>query len=130
MGALHELFEHTTEAIFGIDENRNIRFWNKSCEELMKLSPRQAIGKCCADLLCAKDLHGNSICATECPIDKVSNTQVFDDHFTMVLENGENKPMPVTVGSYYINKSNQKNNDGIKVFHSIRPVFRPERLLD
>jgi len=123
MGALHELFEHVTEAIFGIDENRNIRFWNKNCENLLGLSHQQAIGKSCAELLCGKDLQGNSICTTECPIAKVSNVQACDSDFSLVLDSGDNNPVIVTVGSYYINKSYQKNNDGIQAFHSVRPVI-------
>ena len=122
MGALHELFEHTSEAVFGIDENRNIRFWNKRCEKLLGLPHQQAIGKSCSELLCGKDLLGNSLCTTECPIAKAPNVQVCDSDFNLVLNSGDNKPLIVTVGSYYINKSYQKNNDGMQVFHSVRPV--------
>ena len=123
MGALHELFEHTLEAVFGIDENRNIRFWNKSCENILGLSHQQAIGKSCSELLCGKDLQGNSICTTECPIAKGSNVQACDSDFSLVLDSDDNKPIIVTVGSYYINKLYQKNNDDIQVFHSVRPVI-------
>jgi len=127
VGALHELFDHSTEAIFGIDKDRNIRFWNKSCENLMRLSHQQAIGKSCAELLCCKDLLGNNICTAECPIVKVSNVQVFDSRFSLALDSGDNKPVVVTVGSYYIDKSYQKNNDDIQVFHTLRPVIRNKR---
>lgn len=127
MGALHELFEHSTEAIFGIDENRKIRFWNKSCENLLGLSHQQAIGESCTKLICGKDLRGNRICNTECPIAKISNVQIFDSQFNLVLDDSNHKPVEVTVGSYYINKSCQKNNDNIQVFHSIRPVIRQKR---
>ena len=123
MGALHELFEHTSDAIFGIDENRNIRFWNKGCENLLGLSHQQAIGKSCAELLCCKNLQGNNICTKECPIDRVCNVQASDSDFSLVLDGGENKSVSVTVGSYYINQSSQKNNDHIHVFHSMRPVI-------
>lgn len=122
MGALFELFEHTSEAVFGIDDNRNIRFWNKSCESLLGLSHQQAIGKSCAELLCGKDLQGHNICTTECPIAKVHNVQACDSSFRIALENGDNKPINVTVGSYYINNSYQKNNDGIKAFHSMKAI--------
>jgi PAS domain-containing protein len=122
MGALHELFKRTSDAVFGIDENRNIRFWNKSCENLLGLSHQQVIGKSCAKLLRCKDLDGNSICTTECPFVKASNAHVCDSDISLVLDSGDNKPITVTVGSYYINKSCQKNNDYIHVFHSLRPV--------
>ena len=127
MGAVHELFEYISEAVFGIDENRNIRFWNKHCENLMGLSQQQAIGKSCAELLCGKDLQGNSICVTECPIAKVPNIHVCDSDFNLVLNSGYNKPIIVTVGSYHINKIFQKNNDGVQVFHTMRPVINKPR---
>ncbi len=127
MGALHELFEHTPEAIFGIDENRKIRFWNKSCENLLKVSHQQAIGKSCAELFCGKDSQGSGICSIECPIINASNVRVFDGHFSLVLHDSDNRPIEVTVGSYYINKSSRKNNDDIQAFHSLRPVFKHKR---
>jgi len=124
MSAIKELFAHTTDAIFGIDENRNIRFWNKSCENLLGLSHQQAIGKPCAELLCSKDLQGNNICETECPITKTSNIQTPDCEFNLVLKNRENQPIEVNIGSYYISKSYQKNNNDIQVFHTIQPANR------
>jgi len=131
MSALKELFAHTTDAIFGIDENRNIRFWNKSCENLLGLSHQQAIGRSCADLLCGRDLQGNKICETECPIAKASNAQAPyvqtpNSEFDLVLKNRESKPIEVNVESYYIGKPYQKNNNYIQVFHSIRPANRDQ----
>jgi len=120
MSALHELFEHTTDAIFGIDKNRNIRFWNKSCENLMGLSHQKAIGKSCAELLCGKDLQGNSICSAECPIAKVTSVQPPNSRFDLVLTRGDSKSVAVNVGSYYISKPYQKNNHDVQVFHSMR----------
>jgi len=122
MSALNELFEHASEAVFGIDENRNIRFWNKSCENLLGLSQKQAIGKTCGELLCGKDLQGNNICSTGCPIANAPNVHVCDSKFSLVLDSGDNKPMLVAIGSYNINKSFQRNNDDIQVFHSLRPI--------
>ena len=127
MGALHELFEHASEAIFGIDENRNIRFWNKSCENLLGLPHQQAIGKTCAELLCGKNLQGHNICTSECPIVKAPNAQIFDSHFSMLLDKEGDKPLAVTVGSYFIDKTYRKNNDDIQVFHSLKPVVRQKR---
>lgn len=128
MGALHELFERSTEAIFGIDEDRKIRFWNKSCENLLGLSHQQAIGESCSKLICSKDLQGNRICnRNKCPIDTFTNAQAFASQFSLVLDDGDQKPMEVTVGSYYINKPWQKNNDNIQVFHSIQPVIKSRK---
>lgn len=122
MSALHELFEHTSDAIFGIDENRNIRFWNKSCEGLMGLTHQQAIGKPCADLLNCKDIQGNDICTNECPIAKAANVLASNSDYELVLKSAGNKSVLVNVGSYFISKLYQKNNNDIQVFHSMRQI--------
>ena len=122
MSALHELFEHTTDAIFGIDKNRNIRFWNKSCENLLGLPHQKAIGKSCAELLCGKDLQGNNICNDNCPIVKISNVHAPNCGFDLLVKRGDSKSVVVNVGSYYISKPYQQNNNDIQVFHSIRPI--------
>lgn len=125
MGALHELFERSSGAIFGIDEDRKIRFWNKGCESLLGISRQQAIGESCNKLICSRDLQGNRICnRNKCPIDTFANTKAFNSQFSLVLDDSDHKPMEVTIGSYYINKPWQKNNDDIQVFHNIEPVAR------
>ena len=122
MSTLHELFENTVDAVFGIDENRHVRFWNKSCENLLGFSPQQAIGRPCAELLCGEDLQGNKICGIECPIAKFSDVQAPNCDFDLVLKSGDSKPIMVNIGSYYASKSDQNINNDVHVFHSMRPV--------
>lgn len=119
MSKLHNCFEYTTDAVFGIDKNKNIRFWNKGCENLIGLSSQQAIGRSCADLFCGEDLQGNKICGTECPIVEFFNAESPNSNFDLVLEPNAGSPIVVNVGSYY-NFKTDKNE--VKVYHSMRLV--------
>jgi len=122
MSALCDLFEHTVDAVFGIDENRDVRFWNKACEDLLGFSSQQAIGQPCAELLCGEDLLGNKMCGIKCPIAQSSDIQTPNDDFDLVLKPEESKPVMVNIGSYYVSQSEQKNSQDVQVFHSMRPV--------
>jgi len=122
LSALHSFFEHTSDAVFGIDKNRRIRFWNKSCEDLLGVSRQQAIGRPCAELLCGEDLHGNKVCGAGCPIANFFDAQAPNSDFDLVLQPRKINPIVVNVGSYYIPESDQKDDDDTHVFHSMRAV--------
>lgn len=122
MSALYGMFEHTADAVFGIDKNRDVRFWNKACEDLLGLSSQQAIGQPCAKLLCGEDLRGNKMCGTGCPIAQSADIQTPNSDFDLVLKSEKSKPVMVNIGSYYVSQSEQKNSQEVQVFHSMRPV--------
>ncbi|MCW8855401.1 MAG: LuxR C-terminal-related transcriptional regulator [Gammaproteobacteria bacterium] len=122
MSALHELFKHTADAVFGIDGNRHVRFWNKGCEKLLGFSSQRAIGRSCAELLCGEDLQGNKVCGPQCSIAEFFDVQTPNSNFDLVLKPESSTPVIVNVGSYYTGKSDQKNNNDVCVFHSMRQV--------
>lgn len=122
MSKLHNFFEHTTDAVFGIDKNKNVRFWNKGCENLLGVSSQKAIGQPCSEVLCGKDLQGNEICGPECTIAEFFDVKNPNTNFDLLIEPDESAPIVVNVGSYYAIKSDQKNNNDVEVFHSMRQV--------
>ena len=120
MSALYNLFEHTTDAIFGIDKNQHIRFWNKNCEQLLGFTAQQAIGKPCAELLCVYDLQGNQYSTDNCPISKPGDQTL--SHQDLIIKQSDKIPIMVNIGSYYLKESEYENNRGIQVFYSIRKI--------
>jgi len=120
MAMLHELFEHTTDAVFGIDEQRKVRFWNRGCEDLLGVSRQQALGRPCAELLCGEDLQGNTVCGADCPIAKFFDHEVPNEDFDLVLKSAGGRPVVVNVGSYYTSDANPETRENVVVFHSMR----------
>lgn len=116
----HEMFENTTDAVFGIDKNRHVRFWNKGCESLLGISRQQALGRPCAELICGEDYQGNKVCGVDCPIAKFFDHEVPNCDFDLVLKTSEDKPFIVNIGSYYTNGSGSKTKGNVVVFHSMR----------
>lgn len=122
MSTLCEMFEHTADAVFGIDAKRRVRFWNKSCEELLGVTAQQAIGRPCAELLCGEDLQGNRVCGVDCPIAKFFDQTTPNCDFDLVLQSAQERPVIVNVGSYYTDGSVGKDGRDVVVFHSMRKV--------
>ncbi len=116
----YEIFEHTTDAVFGIDKNQQVQFWNKGCETMLGVSRQQALGRPCAEVVCGEDFQGNKVCGVDCPIAKFFDHKVPNCDFDLVLKSTEGKPFIVNVGSYYTNDSSLKTKDNVVVFHSMR----------
>jgi len=70
MNALHDIFEQSTDAVFGIDVAGRIRFANSMFEQLLGYTPEQLCDTPCAEVLCGTDIQGHAFCGKHCPIPK------------------------------------------------------------
>ncbi len=122
MSALEEVFECTTDAVFGTDKHMRVRFWNKFCEELFDINKDSAIGKKCSELICGKDLLGNDFCGTECKIIKHHDRCSPNYNWDLVVKRNGGENVVVNVGSYYTGSLKDNNDTDIRVFHSMRTI--------
>jgi PAS domain S-box-containing protein len=128
MNALHELFEQSTDAVFGIDATRTVRFTNSVLERLLGYSREQMCGAPCAALLCGTDIHGEAFCGKHCPIPKsvVGRPPVSD--FDLVVKRADGDSVLVNIGAFYTPQELREQTAQVDVFFSLRPV-NPQRLL-
>lgn len=57
------------DAVYFVDAQRSITFFNQGAEDLTGHSEAEVLGRCCGPALFAHvDEHGNTLCETECPI--------------------------------------------------------------
>jgi len=65
-----QLAENMFDALYIVDTDRTIRYWNLAAELLTGFSAEDITGSCCADnILCHIDKHGTNLCKTGCPIE-------------------------------------------------------------
>lgn len=121
MSKLEDIFEHTTDAVFGTDKHMRIRYWNSYCEKLFDIERDQALGKTCHELICGRDLLGNSFCSTECKIAKHHDKCSPNRNWDLVIKNSDGEQTLVNVGSYY-NDACDEDNTCIRVLHCMRPI--------
>lgn len=64
-----DILDQITDAVYYVDANRRILFWNKACEIITGFKKDEVIGLCCSDnILRHIDFEGNELCLTKCPL--------------------------------------------------------------
>lgn len=116
-----ELFKQTTDAVFGIDKTRRIRFWNHSCERLLNRRAEEVLGYRCAEILCGVGLSGEAVCGDDCPMAEPHGRHVVRD-FDMLVEQKRGVTCMVSVGAHYVPKILQDSTNTITTFFALRHV--------
>lgn len=128
MNTLGEVFAQSSDAVFGIDAAGRIRYTNGKFERLMGYSCKQLCGTWCAEVLCGKDMHGQSFCGPHCPIPKTVVDQTSVSDFDLVVNCAKGDQVLVNIGASYISKEQREQAGRVNVFFSMREV-NPQRLL-
>jgi DNA-binding CsgD family transcriptional regulator len=126
--ALHEIFEQSTDAVFGIDTTGTVRFANSSFETLLGYGARQIRGSGCATVLCGTDMHGQPFCGKDCPIPKTVVDRPSINDFDLVVKRADGSSVLVNIGACYTPKRLRDEAGQVDVFFSLRQVT-PQRLL-
>lgn len=69
LGFYKELLDGLDEAIYFVDQNRRVLYWNKAAEALTGIAAADIIGtRCCDDRLQHVSTGGESLCHGDCPL--------------------------------------------------------------
>ena len=123
MNKTYELFEHGTDAVFGTNADGHIRYLNRTCEKLLRISLSDMKGRKCADLLCGHDLQGNKVCGDHCTIPKTigdKNQAVRD--YDLMVKRADGDSILVNIGINYIPANCRGKDDDITAFFSLRRI--------
>jgi PAS domain S-box-containing protein len=128
MGILDEVFDKSTDAVFGVDRDGRVLFTNSTFERLLGYSHNQLFGTRCADVLCGTDLQGKSFCCSRCPIPKISTGQSSITDFDLIIKHADGHDVLVNIGISYIQPQLEVDTPHMKVLFSLRQVY-PQRML-
>jgi len=125
---LHEIFEQSTDAVFGIDTTGRVRFANRTFETLLGYCAEQIHGTGCATVLCGTDIHGQPFCGKDCPIPKTVADHLAINDFDLVVKRADGDSVLVNIGACYTPKELREEAGRVDVFFSLRQI-NPQRLL-
>ena len=128
MSTLGEVFEQSTDAVFGIDTGGRIRFANRTFERLLGYSRKQLRGTQCAEVLCGTDIHRRPFCGPHCPIPKTVVDDPTINDFDIVVKRNDGDSLLVNIGASYTPRQLREKAGQVDVFFSMRRV-NPRRLL-
>ncbi len=123
MNTPQELFEHGTDAVFGVNSNGHIQYLNKNCEKLLGTTLHEVKGRKCASLLCGHDVQGNKFCDTHCPIPKtIDNKNQVARDFDLMVKQADGDTILVNIGIQNVPANWRVKGNDISVFLSLRRI--------
>ncbi len=121
------LLDDLYDAVYFVDPNRNILYWNHAAEALTGYAAAEVVGKRCSDdVLCHVDESGRSLCHNECPL---SRSMLFGvrSKADAYLRHRDGHRVPVSVRVVPILDENNVAVGAIEVFSDIARRKQLER---
>jgi DNA-binding CsgD family transcriptional regulator len=125
---MDNVFQQSTDAVFGINTAGVIQFSNHSFQKLMGYTVGQLRGSRCADVLCGTNLCGQEFCGPHCPIPKTVTGQPAISDFDLVVRRADGDSVLVNIGVSYISPERREHHNQVDVFFSMRQVH-PRRMI-
>ena len=102
-GFYKHLIDNLYDAVYFVDRERRITYWNKAAEQLTGYSADQVVGHCCADnLLVHTDCDGKQLCRDHCPLSlSLENGCAREAEVYLRHQRGHRLPVSVRVTPIY-----------------------------
>jgi len=113
------LLDELYDAVYFVDLDRRILYWNRAAEALTGYSASDVVGKRCSDdILCHVDESGHSLCLDECPLSR-SMRDGSRREADVYLKHRNGHRVPVSVRSVPILDEKNRVLGAVEVFVNI-----------
>lgn len=117
------VMDNLYDALYLVDNNRKITYWNKAAEPITGFKSSEVIGKCCGDnILNHVDHEGKQLCYDSCPLSETINdgqprtTEVF-------LSHKKGHRLPVLIKATPLRDKSDRIIGGIELFSDISKEY-------
>lgn len=125
---LSAVFEHTSDGIVVVDEDRRVVTFNTAMERLTGYSASAVVGRRCHERYQCHDETGHAICMTACPLQRVMNGDEQIPYFETRFSTREGGLRDVAVSySVVSSPSDPANRYGISIARDISHLKEVER---
>lgn len=101
-GRVHAIFDDSEHAVFGVDAQGHIGYWNQQCEQLFKLPQNTSIkGKHSSDFLCGGDQQCEQDKCGDCAVNRHIQTEEQINDLTLTIAQADGSPLTVNIGTCY-----------------------------
>jgi len=97
------LLDNLNDAVYFVDDRRNITYWNRAAESLTGFSAADVLGMPCADdLLAHTNCHGTGLCKGSCPLAKtIRDGRSREEDVYLRHKKGHRIPVSIRVGPIF-----------------------------
>jgi len=100
MTSLHEIFLHTTDAVFATDATHRIIYQNEAFD---RICPHTA-GRRCYEALCGQTLDGKRYCSPGCPVASAMLQHKAVNDFDLVVPQPNGEALFVNIGACAVSR--------------------------
>lgn len=125
-----ERISRSGEAVFAVDSAQRIILWNKACERLLSRPARSAVGRCCYDVLCGRDVNGNIYCHRNCSV-AYQAREMKDDpvrNFNLTAKTGDGKKKQISTSMFAVASYHPALNTLVHVLREVNGSAPPAQL--
>jgi DNA-binding CsgD family transcriptional regulator len=102
MTMFSDIARHSLNALFTIDRDQRVTFWNQACEDLTGVSADDATGRPCHEILRGQDCSGRPFCGPDCPVARLSKGGPSPAKFSIRISAGEAGRVQLNVGTMLV----------------------------
>ena len=117
MKTFPDLVHRSLDAMFAIDGNQRVIFWNQACEDLTGVSGVQAVGSPCHQILQGQEPTGRPCCKANCPLGKLAKGGPPPANFAMRIAARDGTRIQLNVGTMLLPSPVE---EGWMVVHALR----------
>jgi DNA-binding CsgD family transcriptional regulator len=97
-----DLLHSSIDAMFAIDGNQRVMFWNHASEELTGIPAAKAIGKPCHEVLHGREPSGGLFCKANCELGQLARGGPPPAVFSMRISSKERGNIQLNVGTMLV----------------------------
>lgn len=124
------LLDNLYDAIYAVDRQRRITYWNRGAEQLTGFEASEVIGRHCRDnILVHVNEEGVNLCETACPLSRAME-EGSPGEVDIFLHHREGHRIPVTVRCSPIRDDSDRITGAIEVFRDCSPRLEMEERME
>jgi len=123
-----QMIDHLAEAVYFVDHERKLLYWNRAAEQLTGYRARDVVGSCCQDeILDHRDLQNRPLCKDHCPlVDCMRKGKSVEKRVFLKRRDGLRLPVDVRVAP--IRDDSGEIIGAVEVFHDVSAELETEQI--
>ncbi|TAK50691.1 MAG: PAS domain-containing protein [Betaproteobacteria bacterium] len=102
MDQIEQILQQMQDGAFAVDSRRQVVFWNRTCERMLGVSARAALGQPCFQLIRAHEASGRRYCGKRCTLASLARGGAAPRAMPLWFSAGDGIPLQLSVSVFLL----------------------------